>query len=69
MNILEVIVGPCKPVAAGDCEIFYNGVPTSTIQRSEIATEYFRDYTLEVYLIESSHEVKNFEKPLTKNLR
>lgn len=45
---LDFFLAPCKPLAPGDCEVLYNGTPTSTVTSGEIASEYFRDYQLEV---------------------
>lgn len=49
--------------------VMLNGVMTSTIDSAEVATEYFRDYTMEISLLESTHDVGNFERPLKRNLR
>lgn len=59
---------PCNPVAPGDCEIDVNGTPTDTVNDLTLITEYFKDYSLEVFYIESAHDVSNFEKPMIKNL-
>jgi hypothetical protein len=69
VNILDIFVAPCQVAAPGDCEVLINGTPTSTVDTAEVASEYFRDYTLEVQFIEASHDVGNFEKPLTRNIR
>lgn len=69
MNSFDIFVKPCIVVAPGDCQILYKGVMTSTITSSEIASEYFKDYKLELYFLESSHDTGNFEKPMSKNVR
>jgi hypothetical protein len=68
VNLIDVLILPCKVVNPGDCEVLYNGVLTSTINTNEIASEYFRDYKLEVYMIEANQDIKNYEKPLSKNM-
>ena len=69
VSIFDIFVSPCDPVNPGDCEVLYDGNAVSAVATADIATEYFLVYTLEVFILESSHDVKNFEKPLTKNMR
>lgn len=69
VNLLDILVSPCMPQSPSDCVVNYNGTPTSTFLTDDMASEYFRDYILEVNFIESTHDVGNFEKPLVKNIR
>lgn len=69
VRVLDLLVLPCVPVNPGDCEILYNGVPTSTVTSADIASEYFRDYKMELSFLESTHDVKNYESSLKRNIR
>ena len=59
---------PCSEENAGDCEVNINGVATSTITDTSLVAEYFKDYSLEILYIDSSHDVKQFDKPFIKNI-
>lgn len=68
-NTLEIIAKGCIVSAPGDCTVNYNGNPTNTIDTYTIATEYFRNYHLEIFFVESTHDVSNFDKPISKNMK
>lgn len=43
---LEVFIDPCEVTAPGDCEVIWNGVPTSTIDEVGPISSYFEDFSL-----------------------
>lgn len=66
---MNIVLFLCKEVDPGDCTVEYEGTQYNTSNSRFLASEYFRDYVLEVFFVESSHEIANLEKPLKKNLR
>lgn len=69
VNYLELLLVPCKRLNPGDCRVDIGGVPTSTIDDTSLLSEYLKDYSLEILYVDSSHNVRDFEKPLTKNIQ
>lgn len=67
VSYLEFQVVPCKAENPGDCEIYVDGVPVNTVDDTALISDYFKDYSLEILYIDASHDVSNFEKPLSKN--
>lgn len=65
---MAIILEPCKLINPGDCEVMYQGAPTSTLDSVGPISDYFQDYVLEVSYIEDTADLKNFEQPLQRNL-
>lgn len=66
---IEIFLKACQVFSPGDCEVPVDGIPTTTINTNVVASEYFRDYSLDLYMIESSHDVSNFDNPISRNLK
>lgn len=59
---------PCRIVNPGDCTVEYQGIQHVTNNTSFIASEYFRDYFLEFFFVESIPDTANLQKPLRRHL-
>lgn len=51
---LELILKPCQETTPGDCDVDWNGIPTSAVQNLDLIANFFQDYTLEIAYLEDS---------------
>lgn len=65
---LELLLQPCREILPGDCDVQWNGVPTSTTQNLDLVADFMNDYSLEVGYIEHVTQLHDFDKPLKQNL-
>lgn len=64
---LEINIDPCQSTTPGDCEVIWNGVPTSTVDNLEVISAYLEDFSIQVGYIEDTADIGNFENPVSRN--